>query len=81
MCLWWRWCPHESLGRGTGQGKTSERNQVLTLEIVFGIDLVISSNCSKRRKLEDLDYHEKREGLSIGQAELEEEADYCSVVR
>merc|ERR1711872_816703 len=29
----------------------------------------------------DLDYHEKREGLSIGQAELEEEADYCSVVR
>jgi len=36
---------------------------------------------SKRRKLEDLDYHEKREGLSIGQAELEEEADYCSIVR
>jgi len=36
---------------------------------------------SKKRRLEDLDYHEKREGLSIGQAELEEEADYCSVVR
>ena len=51
------------------------------MEIVFGIDLVISSNCSKRRKLEDIDYHEKREGLSIGQAELDEEADYCSVVR
>jgi len=36
---------------------------------------------SKKRRLEDLDYHEKREGLSIGQAELEEEADYCSVMR
>ena len=81
MRLWWRWCPHESLGRGTGQGKTSEGDQVLTLEIVFGIYLVIFSNRSKKRRLEDLDYHEKREGLSIGQAELEEEADYCSVVR
>ena len=51
------------------------------MKIVFGIVLVIFSNRSKKRRLEDLDYHEKREGLSIGQAELEEEADYCSVVR
>ena len=51
------------------------------MKILALIDLVIFSNRSKKRRLEDLDYHEKREGLSIGQAELEEEADYCSVVR
>ena len=51
------------------------------MKILALIDFVIFSNRSKKRRLEDLDYHEKREGLSIGQAELEEEADYCSVVR
>ena len=51
------------------------------MKILALIDFVIFSNRSKKRRLEDLDYHEKREGLSIRQAELEEEADYCSVVR
>jgi len=36
---------------------------------------------SKKRKLEDFDYEEKRDGLSTMQAELQEEADYCAVVR
>jgi len=36
---------------------------------------------SKKRRLEDFDYEEKRDGLSIMQAELQEEADFCAVVR
>jgi len=36
---------------------------------------------SKKRRLEDFDYEEKRDGLSTMQAELQEEADYCAVVR
>ena len=38
-------------------------------------------DCSKKRRLEDFDYEEKRDGLSIMQAELQEEADFCAVVR
>jgi len=36
---------------------------------------------SKKRRLEDFDYEEKRDGLSTMQVELQEEADYCAVVR
>ena len=41
----------------------------------------LRKSCSKKRRLEDLDYDEKKMGFSIAQAEMEEEADNCAVDR